>query len=128
MSQLRETGSAHKFPHAALLDGGLIPAVDLCNVVALDLCDVLVHRQVSRCRLVQYQNRTWLGGRIKGVPKGTVKSYRKLQSSPPWSARSYCSRERISLVFIKLWAGGVRLEGSPTMSLLSSPYFPVWDA
>lgn len=37
----------HKLSHAALLHGGLVPAVDLCEVVALDLGDVLVHCEES---------------------------------------------------------------------------------
>ena len=76
-------GATHEFSHTALLHGGLITTIDFRNVIPLDLGDVLVHRQVSRCRVVQYVDAPDSVGRLGGVPKGTVRSYRKLQSSPP---------------------------------------------
>ena len=50
----------------------------------------------------------------RNSPKGTVRSYRRLQSSPPWSARSYCS-------MISRASRGRGLE-IPTINLESSPY------
>jgi hypothetical protein len=42
-----EVGATYKLPHAALLDSRLIPAIDLGDVVTLDLSDLLVHGEVA---------------------------------------------------------------------------------
>lgn len=58
VAYVRET--TYEFSHSAFADGGLIPAIDLGDVVALDRCDVLVHGQVTG----------WFAGQYIAAPNG----------------------------------------------------------
>lgn len=128
MSVLRRShgpgkGSAHEFSHASLLHRRLVPAVDLRDVVALNLCDILVHRQITRYRAVQYQDRNL---RVKPRAYRTGRSSRTASCTarrpgPPGHTGVEAKLARPS----KSWNWGAGQAGWPTMSLLSSPYFPV---
>jgi hypothetical protein len=72
-----EEGQTYKFSHSALAHCWLISTVDLGDVVALDLCNVLVHGQVPGWRVsVDGFGVVYLGVLYRKAPSGRISDCR----------------------------------------------------